>query len=129
MNILENELADKAAKRETELQKAAFESYVSLAFIKRKIKESALNDWTKTWIESKNKNKHYNQFECKPKWKIAIKARISKKTWSACMQIKLEHDYFKSYLYKLSEYDFKNCMKCNITKNSKHLFLHCKKYS
>jgi len=44
MNILENELADKAAKRETELQKAALKSYVSLAFIKRKIKKSALND-------------------------------------------------------------------------------------
>ncbi len=80
MNILENELADKAAKRETELQKVTLKSYVSLAFIKRKIKESALNDWTKTWIELKNKGKHYSQFDCKPKWKIATKARISKKT-------------------------------------------------
>ncbi len=80
MNILGNELADKAAKRGTEMPKAALESYVSLAFIKRKIKESALNDWTRTWVESKDKGKHYSQFECKPKWKIAIKARISKKT-------------------------------------------------
>jgi len=44
MNILENELADKAVKKATELQKVALESYISLTFIKRKIKESALNN-------------------------------------------------------------------------------------
>ena len=44
MNILENELTDKAAKKAIELQKAALKSYISLAFIKRKIKESALNN-------------------------------------------------------------------------------------
>jgi hypothetical protein len=44
MNIKENELADKAAKKETKLQRKALESYVSIAFIKRKIKESALID-------------------------------------------------------------------------------------
>ncbi len=44
MNILENELADKAAKRKTELQKTTLKSYVSLIFIKKKIKEFALNN-------------------------------------------------------------------------------------
>jgi hypothetical protein len=44
MNILENKLADKAAKKATELAVSISESYVSLAFIKRKIKESALTD-------------------------------------------------------------------------------------
>jgi hypothetical protein len=44
MNIKENELADKAAKKETKLQRIAIESYVSIAFIKRKVKESALID-------------------------------------------------------------------------------------
>ena len=44
MNILENELTNKAAKKAIELQKAALKSYVSLAFIKRKIKEFALNN-------------------------------------------------------------------------------------
>jgi ribonuclease HI len=44
MNVLGNELADKAAKKATELAISVSESYVSLAFIKRKIKESALTD-------------------------------------------------------------------------------------
>ena len=39
MNIKGNELADKAAKKGTELQYVTPESYISLTFIKRKIKE------------------------------------------------------------------------------------------
>ena len=41
MNIMSNELANKTAKKETKLQQSA-EKYVSLSYIKRKIKESAL---------------------------------------------------------------------------------------
>ena len=41
MNIKGNELADKAAKKETKLQHVTPESYISLAFIKRKIRERA----------------------------------------------------------------------------------------
>ena len=42
MNIKENDLADKAAKKETKLQYTTPESYISLAFIKRKIREKSL---------------------------------------------------------------------------------------
>jgi len=67
MNTRGNELADKAAKKDTEMQRSAIESYISLAFISRKIKESALLDWNTLWQDSKKKGKHYSQFECKPK--------------------------------------------------------------
>src|SRR5437667_3168483 len=73
MNIKGNELADKAAKKGTKLQKTAIESYISIAYIKRKIKESALIDWTSIWQASKAKGKHYSQFECKSKWKTKAK--------------------------------------------------------
>ncbi len=73
MNIKENELADKAAKKSTKLQKIAAKSYISLAFIKKKVKESALTKWHRMWQDSKKKEKHYNQFECKSKWKIKEK--------------------------------------------------------
>ena len=45
MNIKGNELADKAAKKETKLQYITSKSYISLAFIKRKIKETDLTNW------------------------------------------------------------------------------------
>ena len=77
MNIKRNELADKAAKKGTKLQRTAIESYISIAYIKRKIKKSALIDWTSIWQASKAKGKQYSQFECKPKWKT--KTRVLKK--------------------------------------------------
>ena len=67
MNIKGNELANKAAKKGTELQYISPESYISLAFIKRKIKETGLIDWNNIWLESKSKGKYYKQFKCKPK--------------------------------------------------------------
>ena len=44
MNIKENELADKATKKETKLQRITIESYISITYIKRKVKKSALID-------------------------------------------------------------------------------------
>ena len=104
MNIKENELADKAAKKEIKLQRTAIESYIFIAFIKRKIKKSALIDWNNIWQASKAKEKHYSQFECKSKWKTKAKT-LKKQIWSTYIQLKLDHDYFKFYLNRLSNYD------------------------
>ena len=60
MNIYENKMADKAAKREIEMQNSSLESYILLAYIKRRIKESALLEWTDLWLNSTNKGKYYS---------------------------------------------------------------------
>ena len=44
MNITDNEKTDQAVKKETELQQTSAEKFVSLSFIKRKIKKSALSE-------------------------------------------------------------------------------------
>ena len=59
MNIRGNELTDKAAKKETELQYINLKSYVSLIFIKRKIRETGLTNWNNIWTDSESKGKHY----------------------------------------------------------------------
>ena len=69
MNIKENKLADITAKKEIKLQYVTPESYISLAFIKRKIRETGLVNWNNIWSNSTLKGKHYSQFECKSKWK------------------------------------------------------------
>src|SRR5437762_12111924 len=97
MNIRGNELADKAAKKGTELQYVNPESYISMAFIKRKIKEAGLADWNEIWSNSKSKGKHYVQFECKSKWKQSIRI-VKKQIFSSYFQLKSGHGYFKSYL-------------------------------
>ena len=46
------------------------------------------------------------------------------------MQLKLEHDYFKSYLKRLSDYDSDKCDCNNISiQSSAHLLLSCSKYT
>ena len=59
MNIHGNEYIDKAIKKGIKLQKISLEKYVSLAFIKRKIKESSLNKWQIEY-EKLKKDRHYN---------------------------------------------------------------------
>jgi hypothetical protein len=42
------------------------------------------------------------------------------------MQLKFDHEYFKSYLVKLSNYETKKCNEsCNFNQTSKHLLLNC----
>ena len=128
MNIKGNELANKAAKKETELQHATPESYISLAFIKRKIRETGLVDWNNIWLDSTSKGKHYSQFECKPKWKQSVKI-VKKQVFSSLFQLKSGHGYFKSYLNRAPNAYPDICFICNIKENPEHLLLHCKRYS
>jgi hypothetical protein len=42
------------------------------------------------------------------------------------MQLKLEHEYFKSYLVRLPNYETKKCNEnCNFSQTSEHLLLNC----
>ena len=50
----------------------------------------------------KNKGKHYQQFDCTPKWK-ASKEKLQKRTWSSYIQLKIGHGFFKSYLKKIAK--------------------------
>ena len=43
--------------------------------------------------------------------------------------MKIEHDYFKFYLYRLLAYESNQCNeKCNEIQTSEHLLLHCRHY-
>ena len=124
MNIHENKYADRAAKKGTKLQKISLEKYVSLAFIKKKIKESSLNKW-QTEYENSKKGKYYNQFKNTLKWKAFSKA-LKKQIWSAFIQLKLGHGYFRFYLIRFLNYSLNRYFICSTKKNLKYLILHCK---
>ena len=42
------------------------------------------------------------------------------------MQLKMNHDYFKSYLVRLPGYSTDRCLVCGTRKDLEHLILHCK---
>src|SRR5436189_490379 len=124
MNIHGNKYTDKAAKKETKLKKISLEKYVSLAFIKRKIKESSLNKWQIEYEKSK-KDKYYNQFKDISKWKAFSKA-LKKQMWSVFMQLKLDYKYFRSYLVRLLNCSSNRCFTCGIKEDPEYLILHYK---
>lgn len=74
------------------------------------------------------KSKHYELFDIKSsdaKIKL-LSNRLDKLTFSIIMQMKFGHGFFKSYLFRLSNYESKNCNdNCSETQTSKHLLLDC----
>jgi hypothetical protein len=55
--------------------------------------------------------------------------KINRLTFSIFIQLKMRHDYFKSYLHRLSENNLNKCYEiCNARQTSKHLLLNCKHY-
>ena len=51
-----------------------------------------------------------------------------RQNFSTFTQIKLEHEYFKSYLKRLSAYDSNLCNVCKIKQTSEHILLSCRIY-
>ena len=78
MNIYGNEKADEKAKLGSKLRTVHHEAITSLSFLKRKVQECCLDDWQKEWQNSKNKDKHYQQFDYTPKWKTS-KEKVQKR--------------------------------------------------
>ncbi len=55
--------------------------------------------------------------------------KIDRLTFSTFIQLKMKHDYFKSYLHRLSENNSNKCYKiCKTKQTLKHLLLNCKHY-
>jgi len=55
--------------------------------------------------------------------------KINRLTFSTFIQLKMRHDYFKSYLHRLSENNLNKCYKiCRMRQTLKHLLLNCKHY-
>ncbi|SRR6266498_1142395 len=78
MNIYGNEKADEKAKIGSKLRIVHHEVITSLSFLKGKVKECCLKDWHKEKLNLKNKNKHYQQFDCILKWET-FKRKNAKK--------------------------------------------------
>jgi len=55
--------------------------------------------------------------------------KINRLTFSTFIQLKMKHDYFKSYLHRLSENNLNKYYEiCKMRQTLKHLLLNCKHY-
>ena len=132
-NIKGNKIADLTAK------KGAFDPApdfpTSLALIKTKINQIAMDQWNSKYLEYSTKARivntatYSNQFQAKIQKKIIIPRETKRKIASAFYQLKIGHGYFKSYLNRIGKSESSACT-CNgyVKQTPKHLLLHCRNY-
>ena len=129
-NIIENDKAVEAAKKDTEMSVSLSElRYTSYAHLKRQIKFKTLQEWEFQWIKVKQKQQ-YKNFELIPHWKSEERFKDSNRLrQSIITQLKLSHEYFRSYLSRFSNYESNLCHSiCCSKQDVKHVLLACKHY-
>jgi hypothetical protein len=80
------------------------------------------------WDKQKNKIKHYQQFRPTPTRK-AIKPTTDRRTWTAYIQLKLGHGYYRSYLYRIGRAKTNRYTgQCQGIQSPIHLYQSCQNY-
>jgi ribonuclease HI len=129
--IIGNEKANDLAKHTAKHNRYINHGYTSFTHIKRILKNSSLSEWQEIW-QKMQKGRHYLQnfaLMAKPKWKPTKMELIPKRLFSAIMQLKVGHGFFKSYLVRLPDYPHNRCfINCNLVQSPEHLLLVCKHY-
>ncbi len=105
---------------------------IIISFVKKQICKETKLQLLKIWKSSIKKKNQYQKIisNVNLSHKLLKKMRkIDRLTFSIFIQLKMKHDYFKSYLHRLSENNSDKCYEiCNVRQMSKHLLLNCKHY-
>ena len=132
-SIIENKKADQLIKIATqEVSIIDNMKAIIISFVKKQICKKIKLQWLEIWKSSIKKENQY--------WKNILNVNLSHKslkelrkikrlTFSIFIQLKMKHDYFKSYLHRLSKNNSNKCYEiCNARQTSKHLLLNCRHY-
>ncbi len=132
-SIIENKKADQLIKIATqEVLIIDNMKAIIISFVKKQICKKIKLQWLEIWKSSIKKENQY--------WKNILNVNLSHKslkelrkikrlTFSIFIQLKMKHDYFKSYLHRLSKNNLNKCYEiCNARQMSKHLLLNCRHY-
>ncbi len=132
-SIIENEKADQLIKIAAQ-EVSAIDNMkaIIISFVKKQICKETKLQWLEIWKSSIKKKNQYqkNILNVNLSHKSLKKLRkIDRLTFSIFIQLKMRHDYFKSYLHRLSENNLNKCYEiCNARQTSKHLLLNCRHY-
>ncbi len=132
-SIIENEKADQLIKSAAqELSVINNMKAIIISFIKKQICKETKLQWLNVWKSSIKKENQYQKhiLNVNLSHKLLKELRkIDRLTFSIFIQLKMKHDYFKSYLHQLSENNLNKCYEiCNVRQTSKHLLLNCRHY-
>ena len=132
-DIVENEAANQLIKDATRKRSAIdIRKRTIMSFIKKQIDKEIKEQWLIAWNDSIKKENQYQKHTAR--MNLSYKSlkklwKIDRLTFSTFIQLKMKHDYFKSYLHRLSENNSNKCYEiCKARQTSKHLLLNCKHY-
>ncbi len=129
-SIIENEKADQLTK--IAAQEVSVIDNMKAIIIKKQICKETKLQWLNAWKSSTKKGNQYRKHisDVNLSHKSLKKLRkIDRLTFSIFIQLKMKHDYFKSYLHRLSENNSNKCYEmCNARQTLKHLLLNCRHY-
>ncbi len=117
-SIIENEKADQLIKSAAqELSVIDNMKAIIISFVKKQICKETKLQWLNVWKSSIKKGnqyqKHISNVNLSHK-SLKKMRKIDKLTFSIFIQLKMRHDYFKSYLHQLSENNSNKCYEiCN----------------
>ena len=131
--IVENEAANQLIKGATRKRSAiGIRKRTIMSFIKKQIDKEAKEQWLIAWNDSIKKGNQYQKHTARVNlsYRSLKKLRkIDRLTFSTFIQLKMKHDYFKSYLHRLSENNSNKCYEiCKARQTPKHLLLNCRHY-
>ncbi len=126
-SIIENEKADQLIKSAAqELSVIDNTKAIIISFVKKQICKETKLQWLNVWKSSIKKGNQYRKHISDVNLSqnpLKELRKIDRLTFSIFIQLKMRHDYFKSYLHRLSENNSNNA-----SQTSEHLLLNCKHY-
>jgi len=132
-SIIENEKANQLIKSTAqELSVIDNTKAIIISFVKKQICKEMKLQWLNVWKSSIKKENQYRKHILNVNLShksLKELRKINKLTFSIFIQLKMKHDYFKSYLHRLSKNNLNKCYEiCNARQTSKHLLLNCRHY-
>ncbi len=132
-NIIENEKVNQLIKSVAqELSVIDNMKAIIISFVKKQICKETKLQWLNVWKSSIKKENQYRKHILNVNLShksLKEMRKIDRLTFSIFIQLKIKHDYFKSYLHRLSENNSNKCYEiCNARQMLKHLLLNCRHY-
>jgi ribonuclease HI len=115
-DISENEKANQLAKSVFSSSTITRDRFLSFKFLNDQITKHNRQRWLNSWKINSKEEKLYEKFDTIfENLKIQfLSKKFTKHVISTIMQLKFEHEYFKSYLVRLSNYETNKCNEnCN----------------
>jgi ribonuclease HI len=124
-----NEKADQLAKNGTQRKRKERDAYTSITYIKRRIREKAMETWKKRWPSMKTGR----SYQGKPGRNIhpLMRYHQSRKLISTIIQLRTGHGYTRAYLSRIpsTEIESPACTCGYHHQTPKHLLLECRLYN